>query len=146
MTMTIQHIDAIAREKRRDVAYIEFRRPATRQRQANAWPEDNLVTKWKDLASRRKIVQWLDAHAIGYVPCAEFADECRMLSYRGQLYIDLPIDASSPAFQALTRFLEKPDGRTRVAGVKFMLCTLVQAMTNAAHDEPGFWERWAETF
>jgi hypothetical protein len=146
MTMTIQHIDALAREKRRDVAYIEFRRPAARQRRVDAWDDDKLVTQWKDLASRRKIVQWLDAQAIGYQPCAEFADEGRMLSYRGQLYIDLPVDASSPAFQALTLFLEKPDGRARLAGVKFLRCTLAQAMTNAAHDEPGFWERWAETF
>lgn len=69
-----------------------------------------------------------------------------MLSYRGQLYIDLPIDANSPAFQALTLFLEKPDGSARMPGVKFMLCTLEQAMTNSAHDEPGFWEQWAETF
>ncbi len=97
--MTIEHIDAIAREKGRNVAYIEFPRPATRQRQANAWPEDNLVTKWKDLASRRKIVQWLDEQAIGYQPCAEFANECQMLSYRGQLYIDLPVDAISPVFR-----------------------------------------------
>ena len=146
MTMTIEHIDAIAREKRRDVAYIEFRRPASRQPRVDSWDDDMLVTEWKDLASRRRVVQWLDAQAIGYQPCAEFANECRMRSYRGQLYIDLPVEANSPAFQALTLFLEKPDGRSRMPGVKFMLCTLEQAMTNAAHDEPGFWERWAETF
>ena len=69
-----------------------------------------------------------------------------MLSYRGQLYIDLPVDENSPAFQAITMFLDKTHGRARLNEVKLMRCKLADAMKNAAHDEPGFWERWAETF
>jgi len=34
----------------------------------------------------------------------------------------------------------------RHAGVRFYVMPLDYAMENAAHDEPGFWERWAEDF
>jgi hypothetical protein len=44
MTKTIEHIDAIAREKRRDVAYIKFRRPASRQLRVDTWDDDKLVS------------------------------------------------------------------------------------------------------
>ena len=30
--------------------------------------------------------------------------------------------------------------------VTFFYCPLDKAMENAAHDEPGFWQRWAENF
>jgi hypothetical protein len=31
-------------------------------------------------------------------------------------------------------------------GVRFYAMSLDHAMDNAEHDEPGFWERWAEGF
>jgi hypothetical protein len=30
--------------------------------------------------------------------------------------------------------------------VRFTLYTLAYCMKNAHHDEPGFWERWADMF
>ena len=34
----------------------------------------------------------------------------------------------------------------RFDDVKFYIVTLEHAMQNAHHDEPGFWERWADNF
>jgi len=43
-------------------------------------------------------------------------------------------------------FLEYPDGTMRFDDVKFYVVPLQDPMKNAHHDEPGFWERWAENF
>lgn len=144
--MRIEHIDAIARAKKRDVIFVEFHQLEKGKRRKNRHPYDALVLEWEHLPARRKVIEWLDAQAIRWSPCGNFADLDYVLSYRGQLYIDLPYDSELPVFQQLTAFLEKPDGSTRIPGVKFLYCTLEQAMVNAFHDEPGFWERWAESF
>lgn len=101
---------------------------------------------WKALPIRQQIIDWLDAQGIGWRPCGHFAAVGMMMGYRGQLYIDLPCNKSLPAFRALEAFLESPDGSTRYPEVFFIYCSLDKAMENAAHDEPGFWDRWAENF
>lgn len=88
----------------------------------------------------------LDAHHIAWSPCGHFADENLMVGYRGQIYIDLPFDKALPDYQALEAFLEKPDGFMRLPNTCFIYCPLEVAMKNAHHDEPGFWEKWAESF
>ena len=140
----IEHVDAIARAKKRDVIFVEFHQLEKGKGRKNRLPYDALVLEWECLPARRKVIEWLDTQAIRWSPCGNFADLSYVLSYRGQLYIDLPYDSELPIFQQLTAFLEKPDGSTRIPGVKLMCCTLEQAMVNAFHDEPGFWERWAE--
>ena len=95
---------------------------------------------------RQKIIDWLDVQGIGWQRCGHFANVGMMMGYRGQLYIDLPYDQSLPAFQALQAFLENPDGSMRYPKVFLIYCPLDKAMENAAHDEPGFWDRWAESF
>ena len=42
--------------------------------------------------------------------------------------------------------IENPDGSMRYPEVFFIHCSLDKAMENAAHDEPAFWDRWAEIF
>ena len=142
----IEHIDAIARAKKRDVVFVEFHQLGKGKGRKNRHPYDALVLEWEHLSARRKVIEWLDAKAIRWSPCGNFADLDYVLSYRGQLYIDLPYDSELPVFQQLTAFLEKPDGSARIPGVKFLYCTLEQAMMNAFHDESGFWESWAESF
>ena len=142
----IEHIDAIARKKKRDVIFVEFHQLKKGKGRKNRHPYDALVLEWEHLSARRKVIEWLDAKAIRWSPCGNFADLDYVLSYRGQLYIDLPYDSELPVFQQLTAFLEKPDGSARIPGVKFLYCTLEQAMMNAFHDESGFWESWAESF
>ena len=43
-------------------------------------------------------------------------------------------------------YLEHPDGTMRHGGVRFHVMPLDYPMENAAHDEPGFRERWAVDF
>lgn len=60
------------------------------------------------------------------------------------------IDAIARAKEAAALYLEfhpqHPDGSMRQAGVRFCVMPLAYAMRNVAHDEPGFWARWAEDF
>lgn len=69
-----------------------------------------------------------------------------MVSYRGSIYIDVPYDSSDPSYRALEAFLEYPDGSLRMPHMRFLVIGLDDAQKNAHHDEPGFWERWAERF
>lgn len=145
MPMLIEHIDAIARQKQRDVLYVAFHPPAS------AMPDVEEIVgtddfDWGKLPIRQQIIDWLEAQGIGCKPCGHFANEHLMMGYRGQIYIDVPFDDSLPAFQALQAFLELPDGSMRFPEATFFSCPLDMAMENAAHDEPGFWQRWAENF
>ena len=143
--MLIEHIDAIARQKQRDVLYVAFHPPASGR------PDDEVIVdqadfEWKTLPIRQHIIDWLNAQGTGWKPCGHFANTSLMMGYRGQIYIDLPFDAALPAFQALQALLELPDGSMRFSEATFICCPLDMAMENAVHDEPGFWERWAENF
>ena len=64
----------------------------------------------------------------------------------GDIYIDVPFDTDNPVFQKLSSYLETPDGVMKIDGVVFCYLPLDVAMENAHHDEPGFWEHWAENF
>ncbi|MDO8263276.1 MAG: hypothetical protein Q7T21_08615 [Gallionella sp.] len=143
MPMLIEHIDAIARQKKHDVLYVVFHHPASDNKDDEEIL-NQVDLEWETLPIRQQIIDWLDAHGIGWKLCGHFANESLIMGYRGQLYIDLPYDKSLPAFQALEAFLEFPDGHMRFPEVTFFYCPLDKAMENAAHDEPGFWERWAE--
>lgn len=145
MPMHIEHIDAIARQKQRDVLYAAFHPPATSQQEA----EKGVMAgefDWRTMPIRQQIIDWLAAQGIDWKPCGHYANVCLMMGYRGQIYIDLPFDAALPAYQKLEKFLELPDGSMRFPEATFFCCPLDKAMKNAAHDEPGFWERWADNF
>lgn len=143
MPMLIEHIDAIARQKQRDVLFVAFHPPTSDSATAEEITGMTDVD-WKTLQVRQQIIDWLDAQGIGWKPCGHFANERLMMGYRGRIYIDVPFDASLPAFQAVQAFLELPDGSMRFPDATFFYCPLDKAMENAAHDEPGFWEHWAE--
>lgn len=145
MPMLIEHIDAIARQKQRDVLYVAFHRPTPATLDGEKILGHSRL-EWETLPRRQQIIDWLDAQGIGWARCGHFADMGRMMGYRGQLYIDVPYDRSLPAFQAVEALLEFSDGRMRFPDATFCYCPLDKAMTNAAHDEPGFWERWADNF
>lgn len=139
MPMLIKHIDAIAREKQRDVLYVCFR-PI--ESEDDFWPH----VAWEDLPIREEIIDWLDAHKIQWLPCGGVANVNSMIAYQGQIYIDIPFDCNLPSYQELQSFLEHPDGSIRFPEVIFAYLPLESAMENAEHDEPGFWDRWAESF
>ena len=145
MPMVIEHIDAIARQKQRDVLFVAFHRSASATVDVEEILDDSRL-EWETLPVRQQIIDWLDAQGIGWAPCGHFADMGLMMGYQGQLYIDVPYDRALPAYQAVQALLEFPDGRMQFPEATFYCCSLDQAMTNAAHDEPGFWERWANNF
>lgn len=136
MPELIEHIDAIARKKQRDVLSIRF---YTRDTNFIAY------NYMKD-PERLRVIAWLDEHGVAWQPCGPVANENRMSSYRGEIYVDVPYDTTDPAYELLRDYLENPDGTMRHPTVTFEYYPLEMAMKNAHHDEPGFWDRWAERF
>ena len=100
--------------------------------------------RYEDDPERRRVLAWLDAQDIKWQACGDVADEGRMMPYLGEVYVDVPFEEDDPDFRKLQEYLEKPDGTMRHPGVVFMCLTLEAAMKNAHHDQPGFWERWAQ--
>ena len=137
MPRHIEYIDAIARRKGRAVLYLEFH-PKPFKEWRNYRYEDDLT--------RSTVLAWFDAHGVPWVECGPFANPNQMAPYLGQVYIDVPYDDTLPEYRALRDYLEQPDGSMRHEGVRFYAMSLDYAMKNAEHDEPGFWERWAEDF
>jgi hypothetical protein len=133
----IEHIDAIARAENRAVLYLEFHPPAL-----GGWRN----YRFEEDPARIGVLGWLDEHHVGWRPCGPFADPRTMASYLGQVYLDVPYDEFLPEYQMLRDFLEHPDGTMRHAGVRFYAMSLDHAMKNAEHDDPGYWEHWAEEF
>lgn len=136
MPELIEHIDAIARKKQRDALSIRFVSRET----------DLLAYDYLQDPERLRVIAWLDKHGIAWRPCGRVADENCMLSYRGDIYVDVPYDTTDPTYELLRDYLENPDGTMRHPTVTFEYYPLEMAMKNAHHDEPGFWDRWAERF
>ncbi|MFM8441912.1 MAG: hypothetical protein ACKN9W_01055 [Methylococcus sp.] len=133
MPMLIETIDAIARAKQRDVLLIVF----------NALrfgsPDDRLAALHYDYRQdpmRRQVIDWLDAHRIPWQPCGDLPDESAIPAYEGQIYLDIPFDESDPVYQAVSGYLEHPDGSLRWPTVIFQYFRLEEALRYAQHDEP----------
>lgn len=137
MPHVIQHIDQIARQKQRDVLYLEFHPEAREERSRYRFDGDSV---------RREIIGWMDAHGIGWSECGPIANTLVLEGYRGQIYIDVPYDESREDYRQVRDFLEYPDGTIRYPGVRFWVLALERAMENAEHDAPGFWDEWADKF
>ncbi len=63
-----------------------------------------------------------------------------MEGYFGQLYIDVPYDRNNPDYQKLEAMLENADGTSKTPGVIFCYLPLKDAIKNAHHDAPGYWD------
>jgi hypothetical protein len=129
----IKHIDAIARQKGRDVLFVAF---------PECYSVGDKYVSPDDCKTRRRVIAWLDQAGIGWCPCAHAAgdDGALLIGYLGHIYIDLPYDTADPEYQKLADFLETPDGKMKIEGVEFYCCPLEIAMKNRHHDEPGYWE------
>lgn len=134
MPKIIQHIDKIARKKERDVLYVVF--------DEICFPEKN-YEQWE---IRNTFVTWLTRHNINYCECVSVANENFIESYAGQLYLDIPYDESNSDYISVKNYLEYPDGSPRFIGITWYLIPLAYALKNKHHDEPDFWEKWAEKF
>lgn len=140
MPRILEHIDKIARVKQRDVLFIKF----------NDFKDLDFIKDqkydYKKDQTRTDLVAWLDENEIPYEECFPIASENMMGSYQGQLYIDLVIDETDSKYELLCEHLENEDGSFKIKGIGFYLLPLKIAMKNAHHDEPGFWDKWAEEF
>jgi hypothetical protein len=135
MPTLLMHIDYIGRQKGRTVLAIEFHDFSFKDKRDYRLNED-----------RRTIVAWFDANQIPYQECGCYANEMRMESYRGQIYIDVPYDGSDPLYQKLEAYLENSDGSMKFQQAWFRAYSLDACLKNAHHDTPGFWEENSEGF
>jgi len=139
MPMLIEHIDAIARSLQRDVLYLAF----------TSHPFD-FSREWDENPghARQTIINWLDKHDISWKECAHVASEDGFCSYQGQIFVDVVFDVNDPTFKLLSSYLEDSHGNIKpeFSPAKFYYLSLEDAIKNAHHDEPGFWDKWAETF
>jgi hypothetical protein len=140
MPLLIEHIDAIARQKQRDVLFVEFHSQPT--------DDESFIHShdWQGDPKRQALIKWLDKQEITWCCCSAFASEDGFDSYQGQIYIDLPMDEANPSYCQLCDHLEHPDGSMRDEQVCFYVLPLEAAMRNAHHDQPEFWQQWAEDF
>lgn len=147
MPYLIEHIDAIARRLSRDVLFVMFHTPR-KQMPENQMEKFEMDTgyDWKNSLVRKNLIIWLAAQKIEWFPCGHVANTSIMVNYLGQIYIDLPYDPASVKYRSVEQYLELPDGSMRYSEATFCMLGLKMAMENAAHDEPGFWDRWAENF
>ena len=143
MPQLIEHIDAIARKLKRDVCFLRFSDPVGLNLDDE---ESQSCWHWEASAIRQTVIEWLQDNQIGWRRCADIADTNYMQSYAGQIYIDVVFDEADPVYQKTAAYLENEDGSPRHPSVAFFVLGLGVAMKNAHHDEPGFWERWAEDF
>ena len=134
MPQAIKHIDKIAREKNRDVIYIAFSK--------EIFPDYN----YKEYKERNDLLQWLQENNIAFELCGPMASENGWESYRGQLYLDVVIDDKEAQYQLICEHLDNPDGSFKIDGVESWIFPLEEGLKNKHHDEPGFWEKWAEDF
>ena len=139
MPALIEHIDAIARKKQRDVLYLVFGLEKNRE---SSYPTFN----WAESLRRQEVIAWLDDNSMPWVECAGVASENYMCGYTGSIYIDSPLDCANVEYQKLRDYLEFPDETMRHEDVTFAYLPFAKAMKNSHHDEPGFWEDWAKNF
>lgn len=114
MPQLLQHIDAIAREKNRDVLFLHFE---------NFEQDDQ-----GDDPIRSIVLAWLEDHDIAYQPCMGLEQEGFIDTYSGDIYIDLPLDETDPTYQKLSEYLEDDEGNMMLDGVLFYVLSLETAL------------------
>lgn len=110
MSQELQHIDAIAREKNRDVLFIHFE-------------HYEVQSDIRDI-----VLAWLEDHEIAYTPCMGIAEENLIDSYLGDIYVDVPFDSRHFGYQELSEYLEDEEGNMKIDGVLFFVLSLDVAL------------------
>ena len=133
MPQLLKHIDAIAREKNRDVLFIHFEHYELSEEGE------------EDTDSVRAIViAWLEDHGIGYDFCMGLEQEGFVDTYAGDIYIDLPYDESNPAYRELSLYLEDDQGNMMIDGALFFVLSLeialeIEAESKEAELDEALW-------
>lgn len=84
MPQLLEHIDKIARDKKRDVLYIEFNETQGKTDIKNYFSYD-----YETDTKRIDFIKWLNDNKVPFEECGPIARENGWESYRGQLYIDI---------------------------------------------------------
>ena len=115
MPKLLKHIDAIAREKNRDVLFLHFE---------NYQEYDD-----GDDPIRSIVLDWLEDHDIVYEPCMGLEhDEFVIDTYAGDVYIDLAMDENDQRYRELSEYLEDDEGNMMLDGVLFFVLSLEIAL------------------
>jgi hypothetical protein len=112
MSQPIPYIDAIAREKNRDVLFIHF--------------ED------ADSPINEIVLAWLEDHEIAYSACLGLEEESLNEHELEHTYIDLAVDEDDLVYRELCEYLEDDDGNMKLEGVLFFILSLETALELAA--------------
>ena len=100
MPQLLQHIDAIAREKNRDVLFVHF--------------EDYEENEQNPDSNRQDVLSWLEQNNIPYEKCMGLEEEGSIDSYWGDIYIDVPFDLENEQYQILSDYLEDEEGVMKI--------------------------------
>lgn len=114
LSQLLQHIDAIAREKNRDVLFVHF--------------EDYVHSDQDTNSARQQFIGWLEQQNIRYMPCLGIEPSVRSEVYSGGLYLDVPFDLQHKAYQKLSEYLEDDQGNMKIKGIQFFVLSLGLAL------------------
>lgn len=115
MPKLLKHIDAIAREKNRDVLFLHF--------------ENYQEYEEGDDPIRAIVLDWLEDHDIAYEPCMGLLHEEYVIdTYAGDIYIDLAMDEDNELYRELSEYLEDDEGNMMLDGVLFFVLSLELAL------------------
>lgn len=115
----LKHIDQIAREKQRDVLYLEFNPKPSKD---DIWGNDNGRYEFENDPVRQTILNYLTQIGASWTCCYPLAEDNNIMiegCYNGGIYIDVPYDKSSPIYQKIETYLEYPDGSMKFSNVRF---------------------------
>lgn len=124
MPQLIRTIDEIAREKQRDVIFVQFHNFST-----------GFVADYRTNPSRAAIISWLDEQRIMYLPCGGFDSGCIVEGYDGELYIDVAIDEKDDNFFKLSEWFLRDEGEPRHENAWLFYLPLAVALLNSNEEE-----------
>jgi len=123
MPQIMQHIDAIAREKNRDVLFVHFEN----------YEHENADAESYHL--RQNLMEWLQQRQIAFAPCMGIEQPGVIESYAGDLYVDVPFDEDDLSYQKVCEHLEDAEGNMKIPGVLFFVLSLETALEIEADRE-----------
>ncbi|MFQ1043029.1 hypothetical protein [Acinetobacter sp. NIOH-H-8] len=123
MPQLLKHIDAIAREKDRDVLFVHFEN----------YDHENADAESYHL--RQNLMEWLKQRQINFAPCMGIEQPGVIESYSGDLYIDVPFDEAHPIYQMVSEHLEDAEEEMKIPGVLFFVLSLETALEIEADRE-----------
>jgi hypothetical protein len=120
MPQLIRTIDEIAREKQRDVIFVQFHNFNT-----------GFVSDYRTNASRKTIIKWLKQNNVSYTPCGGFDTGSIVEGYGGELYVDILIDENDSNFFKLVELFSSEGGGRRFDDAWLFYLPLAVALLNA---------------